>query len=172
MDYFFLKLGPLSNSQWMIHPFQIQTWVQNLVMSIVEVRWHMGLILPSLQQGFFFLGKHEGLYRNFCNIYIGYIKNCRSLSIANAWFKSCDDTLGAWVFKGVQHPLTLFLKTCVFSQNIKHLWTKYPLIMLIWLAMFQGTKKSQFYFSRNIGCEVRVHNVWKSIFSLFWSINQ
>ena len=38
--------------------------------------------------------------------------------------------------------------------------------------MFQGTQKSRFYFSRDYGCEVTVNNVWESIFSMFWFINQ
>ena len=38
--------------------------------------------------------------------------------------------------------------------------------------MFQGIQKSQFYFSRAHGCEVTVNSMWKSLFSMFWSINQ
>ena len=37
--------------------------------------------------------------------------------------------------------------------------------------MFQETKKSQCYFSRDNCCEVTVKNVRKSIFSMFWAIN-
>ena len=38
--------------------------------------------------------------------------------------------------------------------------------------MFQGNQKSQFYFIRDYCCEVTVKNVRKSIFSMFWAINQ
>ena len=37
--------------------------------------------------------------------------------------------------------------------------------------MFQGTQKSMFYFRGDCCCcELTVKNVWKSIFSIFWSI--
>ena len=36
--------------------------------------------------------------------------------------------------------------------------------------MFQGTQKSQFYFSRDHCCEVMVKNMQKSIFSMHWAI--
>ena len=73
-------------------------------------------------------------------------------------------------FKGVLHPWALFLKTlCIFSKNKA---TSDKSILWIWSEMFQGTQKSQFYFSRDHCCEVTVKNVRKSIFFMFWAINQ
>ena len=64
--------------------------------------------------------------------------------------------------KGVLRPWALFLETlCIFSKN-KATSDK----------MFQRTQKPQFYFSRDHCCEVTVKNVQKSIFSMFWAINQ
>ena len=40
-----------------------------------------------------------------------------------------------------------------FGQNIQ--W--------IWLEMFQGTQRSQFYFRRDHGCKVTLEYLWKSI---------
>ena len=67
--------------------------------------------------------------------------------------------------KGVLHLWALFLKTFgIFSKNKatvdkKTLW--------IWSEIFQGTQKSQFYFSRGNCCKVTVKNVQKSIFYMF-----
>ena len=71
-----------------------------------------------------------------------------------------------FMFKGVLHLRTILWRLYVFSQNIKQIWTKYP---RIWLGIFQGPLKSQFYFNRDHCCEVTVNNVWKPIFSMFWS---
>ena len=63
-----------------------------------------------------------------------------------------------------------FRRFCIFSQKIKQLVDKNNL--RTWLEMFQGSKKSQFHFSRDHSCEVNVNSAWKSIFSMFWTINQ
>ena len=52
-------------------------------------------------------------------------------------------------------PWTLFLKNLCIFKKIKQLCTKYPMDLI----MLQGTKKSQFYFIRDHGCEVTVNNV-------------
>ena len=88
-----------------------------------------------------------------------------SSSIVNA--KYC---LNSFCFKGVLHPWALFLKTlCIFSKRSSNFGQN---ILWIWSEMFQGTQKSQFYFTRDHFCEVTVKNVRKSIFSMFWTINQ
>ena len=69
------------------------------------------------------------------------------------------------ILKGVLHPWALFLKIlCIFLKN-KATSEKHP--RWIWSEMFQGTQKSQFYFSRDHCCKVTVKNVQKSIFSMF-----
>ena len=61
------------------------------------------------------------------------------------------------VFKEVLHLWTLFLKTlCIFSKNKTILD---ELSNVSNQKMFQGTQKSQFYFSIEHGCEVTVNNV-------------
>ena len=73
-------------------------------------------------------------------------------------------------FKGELHPWALFLKTlCIFSKNKSNFGQSIP---WTWSEMFQGTQKSQFYFSRGHCCEVTVKYVRKSIFSMLWTINQ
>ena len=67
-------------------------------------------------------------------------------------------------FKGYSTPGPCFLKLCAFSQKMKQLWTKYPMDLS---EMFQGTQKSQFYFSKDHCCEGIVKNVQKSIFSMY-----
>ena len=62
-----------------------------------------------------------------------------------------------------------FWRLFAFSQQIKQLWTKN---LWIWSEMFQETQKSQFYFSRGNCCKVTVKNMRKSIFYMFWTINQ
>ena len=59
-----------------------------------------------------------------------------------------------------------FWRLCAFSQKIKQR------IIWIWSEMFQGTQKLQFYFNIDHCCEFTVKNVRKSIFSMFWAINQ
>ena len=55
---------------------------------------------------------------------------------------------------GILHLRSLFLKIlCIFSENKPTLGQS---IQWIWLEMLQGTHKSQFYFSRNHGCEVTI----------------
>ena len=72
--------------------------------------------------------------------------------------------------KGVLHLWALFLKTlCIFSKKKSNFGQS---ILWSWSEMFQGTQKSQFYFSRHHCCEVTVKNKRKSILSMFWSINQ
>ena len=72
--------------------------------------------------------------------------------------------------KRVLHPWALSLKTLyIFSKN-KAIFDK----VSYWSQseMFQGTQKSQFYFSKGHCWEITVKNVRKSIFSMFWTINQ
>ena len=62
-----------------------------------------------------------------------------------------------------------FWRLCAFSQKIKQLWTKYPMDLV---RNVPRNSKSTVFFSRDHCCEVTVKNVWKSIFSMFWAINQ
>ena len=72
--------------------------------------------------------------------------------------------------KGVLHLWALFLKTlCIFLKKQSNFGQS---ILWIWSEMFSGTQKLQFYFSRDHRCEVIVKIVRKSIFSMFWAINQ
>ena len=64
-----------------------------------------------------------------------------------------------------------FWRLCAFSQKIKQLRTKYPMD-LVRNVPRNSKLKLQFYFSRDHCCEVTVKNVRKSIFSMFWAINQ
>ena len=75
----------------------------------------------------------------------------------------------SWNLRAYCTPGPYFWRLNVFSQIIKQLRTKYPMDLI---RMFQGTQKSQLYFCNDHGCEVTINNVWKSIFSMFWSINQ
>ena len=72
--------------------------------------------------------------------------------------------------KGVQHPWSLCLKTLrIFSKN------KATLDKVSYGSgqkCSKGTQKLKFYFSRDHCCEVTVNNVQKSIYSMFWAINQ
>ena len=69
---------------------------------------------------------------------------------------------------GVLHPWTLFLKTFQNNNNNNNNFGQSA--RWIWLEMFQGAQKSLLYFNRDHGCDVTVNNVWKSVFSMFWSI--
>ena len=63
------------------------------------------------------------------------------------------------LIKGYCTPGLYFWRLGIFSKN--------------GLEIIQETQKSQVHFSRNHDCEVStVNNVWKSIFYMFWSINQ
>ena len=65
-----------------------------------------------------------------------------------------------------------FLRLCIFSKNKATLDTHTHTNPIILVRIFQGTQKSQFYFSRFHCCEVTVKYVRKSIFSMFWPINK
>ena len=81
-----------------------------------------------------------------------------------------EELIPAAMVKGVLHPWALFLKTlCIFSKNKATLdkvsygsGQKYS----------KELKNHSFTSVETIVCEVTVKNVRKSIFSMFWAINQ
>ena len=73
------------------------------------------------------------------------------------------------VLSGYSTPVPYFWRLCAFSQKIKQLWTKYPMDLFRNVPM---NSNINFYFSRDHCCEVTVQNVRRSIFAMFWAINQ
>ena len=71
--------------------------------------------------------------------------------------------------RGYCTPGPYFWRLCAFSQKVKQLRTKCPMDLV---RNVPRNSKSQFYFSRDHCCEVTVKNMRKSIFSMFWTINQ
>ena len=64
-----------------------------------------------------------------------------------------------------------FWRLCAFSQKIKQLRTKYPMDLV--RNVPRNSKITVLLnISRDHCCEVTVKNVQKSIFSMFWAINQ
>ena len=100
---------------------------------------------------------HLCLYQTGCTCKLLKIRICRGLKTRSAYVQflqwSTEKGLN-WSFKGVLHPWALFLRTlCIFSKK----WSNFgQSILWIWSEMFQGTQKSQFYFSRDHCCEVTV----------------
>ena len=69
-------------------------------------------------------------------------------------------------FKEVLHPWALFLKTsCNFLKN------NAILDKLSYGSGLKCSKELKYSFSKDHCCEVKVKNVQKSIFSMFWTIN-
>ena len=83
---------------------------------------------------------------------------------------SLQNSGGKVVFlRGYCTPGPYFGRLRAFSQKINQLRTKYPMDLV---RNVPRNSKTQFYFSRDHCCEVTMKNVWKSIFSMFWAINQ
>ena len=91
---------------------------------------------------------------------------CDGIVFYDVW---CDFFQMGLSLRGYCTSGPYFWRLCVFSQKISNFGQS---ILWIWSELFQGTQKSQFYFSRDHCCEVTVKNVRKSIFSMFWAINQ
>ena len=72
--------------------------------------------------------------------------------------------------RGYCTPRPYFWRLCAFSQKIKQLRTKYPMDLV--RNVPRNSKITVLLQSRDHCCEVTVKNVWKSIFSMFWAINQ
>ena len=105
-------------------------------------------------------------------------KNCIKICSKNYklyYFVKCDDPQNNFHLhisrrlRGYCTPGPYFWRLCEFSQKIKRLRTKSPMDLV---RNVPRNSKSQFYFSRDHCCEVTVKNVRKSIFSMFWAINQ